>query len=154
MKKISANLFFIKKIFPVVWFGFLGLFILSALLYGHRLEHFPFLIVPCLMAVFGYFLMKKIVWDLMDEVYDCGESLLVKNAGEQEMVPLSNIMHVNAVTLMNPPRITLRLVRPGKFGSDISFSPPPSWFLNPFAKNQVAEDLIVRVDRARGQRTC
>ena len=102
--------------------------------------------------VFGYFLMKKLVWDLVDEVYDCGDFLLVKNRDEEERIALSNIMNVNASTYINPPRITLRLVNPSKFGSEVAFSPITGFKLNPFAKNAVAEDLIVRVYQARSKR--
>lgn len=35
-----------------------------------------FLVMSCFMAVFGLFLMRKLVWDLIDEVHDCGDSLL------------------------------------------------------------------------------
>ncbi len=105
------------------------------------------------MAVVGFVVMKKLVWDLADEVYDGGDFLLVKNRGEEDRVLLSNIMNVSVSTNMNPPRITLRLVAPGRFGDEVSFSPASSFTLNPFARNQIAEDLIVRVDKARSART-
>lgn len=111
-----------------------------------------FFVGPVAMAVIGFMVMKKLVWNLVDEVYDCGEFLLIKNRGEQERVLLSNIMNVSASTMMNPPRITLRLVNPGKFGNEIAFSPTTPFSFNPFAKNPVAEGLIVRVDRARASR--
>ena len=101
------------------------------------------------MAVFGYFIMKKLVWDLVDEVYDSGDYLLVKNHGSEVRIDLTNIMNVSATTLVNPRRIVLRLREPGKFGAEIAFSPAARFTLNPFAKNPVAEDSIVRVDRAR-----
>ena len=49
---------------------------------------------------------------------------------------------------MNPPRIVLRLVSPGKFGSEVAFFPQRSFTFNPFAKIPIAEDLIGRVYRA------
>jgi hypothetical protein len=61
-------------------------------------------------------------------------------------------MHLNASTMTNPVRITLRLVMPCKFGNEVTFSPLTPFTLNPFAKNQVMEELIVRVDRARRNR--
>jgi hypothetical protein len=64
-------------------------------------------------------------------------------------VPLSNIMNVSASTNMNRPQVTLRLVKPGKFGSEVSFSPPSRFSFNPCAKHPIVEDLIVRVDEAR-----
>jgi hypothetical protein len=62
---------------------------------------------------------------------------------------LSNIMNVSSSTFMNPPRVTLKLVRPSKFGREIAFSPASKFTLNPFAKNEIAEDLMDRAYRAR-----
>lgn len=153
MKKISSGSTFVsKKVFPILWFGFLAVFLVVAALTEAAHASPAFFIGPAVMAVFGYFLMRKLVWDLVDEVYDCGDYLLVKNRGKAESVALSNIMNVNASTAMNPPRITLRLVKSGTFGEEIAFSPTAPFTLNPFAKNQVAEDLIVRVDQARPKR--
>lgn len=153
MTKISSkHVFFYKKVFPVIWFGFLAVFVGVAIIAGAFAKAPLFLLGPGVMAVFGFVLMKKLVWDLVDEVYDCGDFLLVKNRGEEDRVPLSNVMNVSASINMNPPRVTLRLVKPGKFGSEISFSPVRTFTLNPFKKNPMVEDLIVRVDKARSKR--
>ena len=151
--KISSKyILFFKRGFPLLWLGFLAFFVVAVLLNGAYEKDPMFLVVPCLMAVIGFIVMKKLIWDLVDEVYDCGDSLLIKNRGEEDRVLLSNIMNVSASTNMNPPRITLRLVNAGKFGPEISFSPAAPFTFNPFAKNPVAEDLMVRVDRARTKR--
>jgi hypothetical protein len=153
MKRISSkSLFITKKLFPIMWFSALAFFAVTAVMSGVVEKNPLFLLVPCLMAVFGYVLMKKLVWDLVDEVYDEGDSLLIKNRGIEERLPLWNIMNVSASTLVNPPRISLRLVTPGRFGPEISFSPAKPFSLNPFAKNAIADDLIVRVDQARANR--
>jgi hypothetical protein len=149
VKKISANSPFQRKIFPVLWFGILTL-VFVAMAFGRVYRQAPFaLFGPIIMAVFGYVLMKNLIFDLVDEVYDEGDFLLVRKGREEERVALSNIMNVSASTLTNPPRITLRLVTPGKFGTEIAFSPERQFSFNPFVRNQVAEDLIVRVDQAR-----
>ena len=73
MKKISSKgTFYYKRIFPAVWFGFLGIFILIAFIGGayDKGPKLPLLIVPLALAAFGYFLMKKLVFDLMEEVFD------------------------------------------------------------------------------------
>ena len=155
MVKISSgSTGFYKRIFPVIWFGFLILFIVQSVLQGEYANaRWPSLVLPLIMMVFGYFLMKNMVWDLMDEVHDGGDFLLVRKGGEEERVPLSNIMNIDAHTNMNPPRVTLRLVKPGRFGPEITFSPPRrfSFSFNPFAKHPLVEDLLVRVDKARRQ---
>ena len=153
MKKISSRqTFFLKKVFPVLWYGILCIAVGIALANGAFGKDPEFIVAPALMAVLGYFIMKKMIWGLMDEVYDCGDSLLVRNRGEQESVPLVNIMNLSASTATNPPRITLRLVKPGKFGNEIAFTPATPFTFNPFAKNPVAEDLMARVDAARSKR--
>ena len=108
-----------------------------------------FIVVPCLMAVFGFFFMRKFIWDLADEVFDGGDFLLVKYRGAEDKILLANIMNVSASASTNPPRITLRLIKPSKLGNEISFSPDAPLSLNPFAKNPIAEELIVRVHMAK-----
>jgi hypothetical protein len=154
MTKISStSTQFYKKFLPLFLFGFLTFFIVG-LIRDRIYEKAPIaLLVPCLGVFLGFIIMKKLVWDLADEVYDCGDFLFIKKSGIEERVELSNIMNVSASTNTNPQRITLRLVRPGQFGAEISFSPTtPFISLNPFAKNPIIEDLIIRVDQARTKR--
>ena len=150
MTKISSGLtYFNKKVFPALWFGFLAFFLAIAALTG-IVEKAPISVaIPVFMAVVGFFVMKTMVWDLADEVYDCGDSLLVRLRGEEERIALSNVMNVSAPTFGNPPSVTLKLVTPSKFGIEVAFCPIVGFTFNPFAKNEVIEDLIVRVDQAR-----
>ena len=154
MKKISGTVVFQKRIFPAIWFGFLAMAVTSGLRDGKFVEpeRWPFLFMPILMTVFGFFLFKKLVWDLMDEVHDCGDSLRVRRGGDEETIPLKNIMNVSASTMVNPQRITLRLSTPGRFGNEVTFSPPARFSFNPFTQHPIVDELIVRVDRARAQR--
>jgi hypothetical protein len=145
--------FYYKRVFPIVWFGFLLIFIAVALLAGARSGAFPplpFFIVPVLMIVFGYFLMKKLVFDLIDEVLDGGDALLIRNGSQHEQVLLSEITNVSYSQLVNPPRVTLSLRNPGVFGSKISFCAPVRFM--PFSTSPVIDKLIERIDAARGRR--
>jgi hypothetical protein len=152
MRISSRRIVFYKWVFPAAWFGVLALALIS-MLASRAFEKSPLLLViPCVVAAFGYLFMKKLAWDLADEVYDCGDHLLIRARGEEQQVPLSNIMNVSASTLVNPSRITLRLLQPGRLGAEIAFSPVAPFSLNPFAKNAVAEDLMARVDAARTER--
>lgn len=154
MKRISSgNTIISKKVFPVLWFGSLTLFAAILVFTAKKPGDLVFLAGPAFMAAIGFILMKNLILNLVDEVYDCGDYLLVRNKGEEENVMLANIMNVSVTTNTNPPRITLRLANPSKFGSEIAFSPVRKFTLNPFAKDPVAEDLIVRVDQARSKRT-
>lgn len=150
MKKISSGATVIhKKIFPIFWFGGLAAFLGVSLRTPMEPGAGVFLLMPVIMGVFGFVVMKKLVWDLADEVQDGGDYLLIRKGDEQERVPLANIMNVSASSYTNPPRITLRLVKPGKFGGEVTFTPRIKFSLNPFARNPIVEDLIVRVDAAR-----
>jgi hypothetical protein len=148
----SSWTFYAKRVFPTLWFGFLACFVFLGIATGTVAKDVTFLVIPIVMAGFGFFIMRKLVWDLADEVYDCGHALLVRNRGEEELVSLSNIMNVGVSTYINPPRISLSLITPGTFGSEIAFSPVTGFRLNPFAKNKVAEDLILRVYQATSRR--
>jgi hypothetical protein len=150
MTKISSKSTFIyKRLFPILWFGFIAVFLAVALFSGAGQSDLLFLFVALGMGVFGFFLFRRLVWDLADEVLDAGDHLLVKRRGTEERIPISNIMNVSVSSYVNPIRVSLRLVKPGKLGSEVAFTPQAPFTLNPFAKNRVAEDLIVRVHRER-----
>ena len=63
------------------------------------------------MIGFGYFIMKKLVFDLVDEVWDDGDALVVKNRGQEERIALADIKNVSYSPFVNPPRVTLSLRR-------------------------------------------
>jgi len=152
MKKISSKgTFYYKRIFPAAWFGFLGIFILIAFIGGayDKGPKLPLLIVPLAMALFGYFLMKKLVFDLMDEVFDEGSCyLLVKNKNTEERIDYQNIKNISYTVMTNPNRVTISLRSPCRFGNEVSFSPPVSWV--PFRDNKDIIELINKVDKIRG----
>jgi hypothetical protein len=149
----SKTTFFNKRVFPVIWFGFIAVFIGLAFFSGagrNAASPLPFLIGPAIMIVFGYVIMKKLVFDLADEVWDDGGSLVVKNSGQEQRIALSDIKNVSHAPFINPPGVTLSLRRPTVFGDEITFSAPVR--LVPFSKSPVITDLIERVDLARSKR--
>jgi len=145
----SGRTFLMKRVFPAFWFGILALFALSALLSGDTLQLGAFLLIPVLMALFGFVLMRKLVWDLADEVHDGGDFLLVRRGKIEERVRLSNVVNISMSQFTNPPRLTLRLRQPGQFGDEVVFIPQSPLRINPFARNELAERLMQRVDRQR-----
>ena len=151
MKKLTSKAtFFHKRVFPFIWFGFLGVFLCVGL-FTNASQNGPgiiFLVVPMGMAVFGYFIMKKLVWDLIDEVYDEGTSLLFRNGDKEVRVRLKDIKNVSYSTMTNPPRVTVSIRHKTVFGDELTFSPPVSWV--PFKKNADIERLIDRIDDTRG----
>jgi hypothetical protein len=155
MRRISSRMtLFYERVFPAIWFGFLILFIAIPLVSSagrSETPPLPFFIGPVVMMIFGYFIMKKLVFDLVDEVWDDGDSLLIKNRGEQQRLALSDIKNVSYSPYMNPPRVTLSLRRPTVFGDEITFNAPMR--IVPFSKSPLVADLIDRIDLARQKRT-
>ena len=151
MTQISSRMtFFYKRVFPIFWFGFLTLFIIGPGVIAWTSGNAPppmFFAVPIFMMVFGYFLMKRFVFNLVDEVLDAGDALLVKNGGQQERIPLADITNISYAQMMNPPHVTLSLRQPSSFGDKVTFCAPTR--LLPFAPSPVIDDLIRRVDAAR-----
>ena len=156
-KRISSGATgFYKNGLPLVWLGIVAVLLIvgtAGILTNiiPRRGWPPFFILPPVFTLVGL-LMRRSFRDLLDEVYDAGDHLILLNHRETETVPLTNIMNVSVTTMPNPPRITLRLVKPGRFGPEVSFLTVRDFPLNPFARIPIADDLIVRVDRARSRR--
>ena len=151
MKKISLNMGIYKKVLPVFLVGVFAMVI--GIVWLAMPKQLPpiFFVVLLLPIVFIYFLFKHLVFDLADEAFDCGTSLLIRKNGQEAVIPFQNIMNVSLTVAINPPRATLMLRQPCIFGSEVAFAPLKPLSLNPFKKNLVMEDLIVRIDAARRQ---
>ena len=69
----SNTTFFYKRIFPVLFFGFVAMLFLFGLfrvIDSDPILYLPFVIVPVLMGIFSYQYMKKFSFNLVDEVLD------------------------------------------------------------------------------------
>ena len=121
----SKMTFFYKRVFPVIWFGFLAVFFLVALVKGSPadpISNLPSLIIPVVMAIIGYQIMKKMAFH--DQVFDLGDALLVRNGGQEERIALADIKNVNFFPYMSPPQVTLSLRWPSAFGDTVVFCAP------------------------------
>ncbi len=154
MTKISSSAtFYYKWVFPIVWFGVLGLAIVVALVdwvVGGPLK-IPLLslFVPIVMIAFGYFLMRLVVFGLVDQVWDAGSELIVRNRGREVAIPLANIINVNYLSFSNPPRVTLLLRDRCELGDEISYMPTSRGAF--VAIPRPVRELIARIDTARLQ---
>jgi hypothetical protein len=150
MTRVSSKMtFFYKRIFPILFcLPLIGFVIAAVAADGkHASPPLPFFIVPVFMAVIFYTLFKKLIFDLVDEVWDDGDALVLRNGSAEERIPLGSIRNVSYATMVNPPRVTLSLRQPSQFGSEVSFCAPLQ--LVPFKKSPVIEALIDRIDAAR-----
>ncbi|MFZ2754151.1 MAG: hypothetical protein WAZ48_11970 [Lysobacteraceae bacterium] len=150
-EKLSGATFFLKRVFPAIWLGFLMLFVIMGFVTGPhgKIDALPFLLMPVVMAAFGVFMFKKLVWDLADDVSLAGDALIVRKGDIEERIRLADIMNVSVTQMTNPTRISLRLRKKCRLGDEIVFMPKSEFRFNPFARNKVGEQLILLVDRAR-----
>jgi hypothetical protein len=154
-KRISSrSTSFYKRVFPVLWISLLAGVLLLMTFVSRRSPGVPLVafLVPALMMVLGYFLFRKLLSDLVDEVWDNGHELIVVNDGHVEHVPLSNIMNVSYSGFTNPKFAIVQLRQPGRWGEKLRFIPQqPGLRLSLFTvfENEIVDDLIRRVDAAR-----
>ena len=146
MKKISSSTVFLKKVFPIIWFGMLAVIAIPTYL-GSSKPPLIFYVMPLLMAVFGFFLIKKLIWDLCDEVYDHGTHLEFHKNGKTQTVLLNDIMNINYTKITSPERVEIIVRKDGDIGKELVFSLPTRF--NPFSKSTVITELMERVDNAR-----
>ncbi|MDD5712126.1 MAG: hypothetical protein PHY31_05115 [Smithellaceae bacterium] len=151
MKKISSKgTRAYKKLFPVIWYAMIAFFLVVPFLPNDCKEKTPdpaFFIGPIIMAVVGFVVMKLLIFDLIDEVYDEGDSLLFRNSGREVRVYLRDIKNISYQSFVNPPRVTVSVRNATALGSDLTFTPPMKF--NPFRKDSSIMELIDRVDQAR-----
>lgn len=149
MRRISSrDTFFVKRIFPIILFGIFT-FIFGDYVVGVIRGQdkgppvwFMILMVP-FSAVILYGVMKKIALDLADEVFDEGDSLLVRNAGQEERIPLSDISKVR----YSMAQATLILKKSGIFGAEIAFMPKTGFAS--FIKSAEMKNLIKKIEAQR-----
>jgi hypothetical protein len=122
----------IRRLFRVVWFGFLG----SLALIQAVTWRYGFLLFSAGLAVLGFVSMREILFDLLDEVWEAGETLVLKKRGTEEHVAIADIVHVNYEPRIRPSRVTLTLRRRSVFGTQVAFSP---------STPSVVDDLVTRV---------
>ena len=150
MQRISSRLTTLNKwLPPLIVFGFLSAFV-GVVLISQKDQNPPplfVLMLPILLGGVMFFVFRRLIWDLADEVTDLGDALQVRIGSEEDRIPLSNIINVSYSYMMNPQRVTLTLRAPSRFGQEISFSPPAS--LVPLRRNPAILELIQRVDGAR-----
>jgi hypothetical protein len=147
MRRISSQAtFFYKRIYPVVYWGFVAAFTVIPLIGGMVTgQHTPLLwyMVPLAMALTGYTLLKDAFY-LADEVVDTGDALIVRIGEQEDRILLSDITDVSC-SVGRATRVTLSLRKPGIFGDKVSFYAAQGI---PFIRASEADQLTEKV-RAR-----
>ncbi len=152
MKQISCNNGFQKAVFPGLFAVLSGAFLFVALRFTGWIGDWGPLILNLVSAAIailgGVLLYRHVRADLgqyMDEVFDAGNFLLVRNAGEQESLPLKSIEEVT-YRIWRPSEVRLILSEPCKFGAELAFYPDAYSLQYP----AFAKALTMRIEKARG----
>lgn len=149
LRRLSSSLtFFYKRVFPFCWFGFVAVFagIIASVAGNGNAPIAAILVGPAVMAVVGVLIMKFLIWKNVDEVWDAGDSLLVRDEGDEDLVRLSDVRNITW-SWTNPETITLRLGVPSRLGDAVTFILPMRW--SPFGRHPLVTELIDRVEAAR-----
>jgi hypothetical protein len=144
VRKISSRTtFWYRRVFPVFWFGFLLLWTVFALLLsGNERPPRIIFLIPGVMAIFGYFMIRWLVLPLADEVFLDGDEILVRKNGKKIRFSIRQILNVDSSMMTNPERITLTLREQSELGKEIAFSPTYRWHF--FSRHPIAEELIAK----------
>lgn len=144
MRQMSSKLtWWHKKASPALFFGIIGLVtaeFIPAVINGSVPGEVLF--IPLILAVFGYVMMRWLVFPLLDEVWIDGDDLIVRNRGEEERFPITNIIDVEGSYFMSPEHIGIILEPPSRFGKWIRFAAPLR--LLPFGTHPIAQELADR----------
>lgn len=141
MKKISIP---VAKGMPSPFFVMLG-FIAATGLIGMNLL---VVAVPCVMAAMIFVYFKCVIGAMADEVFDCGDTLLVKRGTVECQVRIADIKSLADKTHGKEYRIVLKLRRPCPVGSKVAFAPILTG-PNFFKAHPIAKDLRSRIEESR-----
>ncbi|MCX6951461.1 MAG: hypothetical protein NTV51_04640 [Verrucomicrobia bacterium] len=123
MRRLSStDTKFFKRVLPKVAYGLALVVAVVAAIWMLREGRFvgKLVFVPVGIAAVGL-LIGGLFCDLVDEVWDDGDALVVRDAGVERRIPFSAIREVDHSSLQNPPTITLTLGEHTLFATSITF---------------------------------
>ncbi|MEH6420234.1 hypothetical protein [Pseudomonas sp. CGJS7] len=147
MNRISSgNTFGMKRFLPTIFFATCAVMLLVGAV--ARPFDFALVVAPLIAAVLGALVLAATVSDLADEVFDDGDSLLVRKGDVTQRVMLADVVEVRLSKMSNPTRLTLKLRRADKFDGAVVFIPArEAWSLN--SQRNLADELEARIGRVK-----
>lgn len=141
----SSGTYYIKRIVPPAIGGVAVLALVAAYVAGSHVGWAGLLVagVAVIAVPVGYLILSKTLFNVVDEVWDDGDALVIKDRGREARIALRDIADATYRSWFNPPRVTLRLWRPSVFGPQITFSAPVR--VVPLTVNPAIDDLIKRI---------
>lgn len=150
MNRISSRwTFFYKRLFiPCILAIFASVFA-SLCIGGLSAEDAKQLALMALITIVVAATPMAIVWRivsrLVDEVWDCGQELLVRNDAKEFRIPLREIQSVDYSWLVQPQRVTLKLASDSVANDTITFMPPIRAFA--LSAPPIVREFRVRIER-------
>lgn len=150
MEKISSDTTILhKRVWPILFFAFPVLAVINGVwkqAWGR--EYWLWWLVLGLffvIAVFSYWFTTR---DLVDEVHEQGDLLVVRNRGDEQRIPMADIVNIET-SWRESRRVIVHLAKGGRFGERIVFIPKGRFSLNPFKRNEAAKALSRKVHNAK-----
>lgn len=149
MKKISGEMVLIKKLYPAFVFSIFGISIALGLSGGITKENGFGLLVLIGASIYTFLSFKRLLWDLADEVFDCGDSLIFLKSGTKTKVMLSDITHVEYNHSHSPERVKVFVNTSNANKYEFVFCPEGKWKLSWRDKNPLVLELIDRIEQSK-----
>ena len=130
-----------------MWFGFLAFFLVITIVKSEFESILVSIGFLTFMGFMGFMLFKKMAWDLADEVYDNGDSLVFRKGRIEQIVCLKDIINIDYTHMGSPERVVLHTREKGEIGNELAFSLPMRF--NFFKKDPYVRELIERVDESK-----
>ena len=108
--------------------------------------------VPPALALITYLYMRRFSFALADEVYDTGNTLVIRNKGREMNVPVCRLISAKYSCIADPPRITLIFRLSALAEARVEFIPAlvPRMFV--FRAPPLAADLSARIAAEEAKR--
>jgi hypothetical protein len=112
MRFVAVALSIVSLFLTVVWFVYV---------FNGSDRSFGQVVAFWMFGACGYGVARLYMSGLADEVWDAGDHLIVRFGSKSARVPIGDIESVTESTFTHRSRITVRLWRPGPFGSVFAF---------------------------------
>ncbi len=133
----------LKWVFPAF---FAGMLFLMGVLALRSDSPSPAIVLFPVIAVSVAGLFAATVWGWVDEVRDCGDSLVFRKGETRQVVRLEDIVNISAESMMVPKKLTVMTREAGPLGKSLSFGVSEIF---PFNEPALLSELVRRVDQAR-----
>ena len=140
MRKVSASPSYLRNVFPIFWFG--AFMFLSMNVFGDPTLSNDGGYALIAIAIVGCVVSRMLAFKLMDEVYDEGDSLLVRRKEHEQRIYLHQVNKVST----NNAWINLKTTSEGEIGNKVSFVLTPRLFH--FTNHPYFVELKERIESA------